>query len=347
MLPSESPTIQRNGPAGRPVKISVVMPTFNRLEQCAEALAHLINQDFDPTEYEIVIADDGSRDGTREYVTGLRTFPNLKYLRQEHRGVSATRNQGIREARGELILFVDDDVLATPRLLQEHYHAHQSNPNPKRVVLGYTPPLPRGNVREPIVRYYTAYWESVYRKAPVEIATSPQWYFITNNLSVRKAFLVEAGLFDEEFQNLTEDFELGYRLCGRGMELEYWPSAMAYHRFVIDLEVNIRKRFLVGLSAALFYRKHPEVKAAFSIDTATGDFDHPIGLPRRAWRRVKPLVYNDRVMDLLMQGIGTFGGWLPTKVTLKLITYLNWHHYLAGIRQGLKETEQAIHPRRS
>lgn len=89
---------------------SVVIPTYNRVDLLPQAIASVRAQRV--TDYEIVVVDDGSQDGTREYVQGLG--PQIRYLRQENRGPGAARNAGVRAARGEYVAFLDSDDLWFP-----------------------------------------------------------------------------------------------------------------------------------------------------------------------------------------------------------------------------------------
>ncbi|MBK7899116.1 MAG: glycosyltransferase family 2 protein [Azonexus sp.] len=100
------------------MRFSCVIPTFNRRERLRVALASVASQSVRPEE--IVVVDDGSRDDTQEYLTGLqRTSPDLPLvvLRQENRGPAAARNAGIRIASGDYVAFLDDDDLWLPEKL--------------------------------------------------------------------------------------------------------------------------------------------------------------------------------------------------------------------------------------
>jgi glycosyltransferase involved in cell wall biosynthesis len=162
---------------GKPLKISVVMPTYNRRERCAIALKRLFDQTIPKEEYEVLVVDDGSSDGTREYLESLALQTNLRYLRHNHRGRAATRNLGLRNARGELVLFVDDDVLTTPGLLEKHYEAHETGRNPRQAVLGYTP-FDRNLDRTLIVRYFEAEristWDTGFSPAEWSSSSTPK-----------------------------------------------------------------------------------------------------------------------------------------------------------------------------
>lgn len=102
--------------------ISVIIPTYNRrpiLEQCLRALAQ---QQPGPYEgYEVVVVDDGSTDGTVEWLQNNPVgLPQWKLLQQEHRGPAAARNLGFRHAQGSLIVFIDSDLVVVDHFLASH-----------------------------------------------------------------------------------------------------------------------------------------------------------------------------------------------------------------------------------
>ena len=91
--------------------ISVVIPTFNRRETLAVVLPLLAKQTLPQEQYELLLCDSGSTDGTNELVAEL-AIPNLRHIKPaENRGRSGARNAGIREATGEFVLFTDADII--------------------------------------------------------------------------------------------------------------------------------------------------------------------------------------------------------------------------------------------
>src|SRR2546423_1619703 len=93
--------------------VSVVIPTFERLDVLPEVLAALAAQESPPS-FEVIVVDDGSRDGTRELLRGYGGPLALTALLEEHRGPAAARNAGVARAGGELIAFLGDDTVPEP-----------------------------------------------------------------------------------------------------------------------------------------------------------------------------------------------------------------------------------------
>jgi len=104
--------------------VSVVIPTYNRRKNLELVIKSLLLQDYPTNRYEIIIADDGSADGTKELVNSfIKKFPGrLKYCYQRHEGFRAgqARNMGAKYAKGDVLLFLDSDIIALPNLVTNH-----------------------------------------------------------------------------------------------------------------------------------------------------------------------------------------------------------------------------------
>lgn len=230
--------------------LSVVIGTYNQkdsLKLVLDSFFKQTNKDF-----EIIIVDSMSKDGTEKMVrTGQCP---VRYIRQENNGKTAARNRGIKEAKGEIILLTDADMIADPALVEEHIKAHENRPNACFEGTTYNfksipyplYPIPSQNI-EP------------YIKQRLRTGQRLKWaYFLSGNLSIKKETIVKAGMFDEDFKSYGwEDIELGYRLNKMKVPLFYLPSAKNYHyHFVTDTDMVARK-YNMGKSAAIFYKKHP------------------------------------------------------------------------------------------
>ena len=109
--------------------ISVVTPTFNRKEELAHLFNSMKKQTLDPKFFEMIISDDGSTDGTEEYVKNLENkFQfNLSYVSQENLGPGFARNNGVKNSKGELIVFIDSDCEADSNWLKIIFDAYKKN----------------------------------------------------------------------------------------------------------------------------------------------------------------------------------------------------------------------------
>jgi glycosyltransferase involved in cell wall biosynthesis len=107
------------------VKVSVVIPTYNRAPMVGEAIASALAQTYE--RLEVIVVDDGSTDDTAERV-GRRRDPRLRYVRREHAGVSSARNAGIAAATGDLVSFLDSDDLWKPEKIETELAALARHP---------------------------------------------------------------------------------------------------------------------------------------------------------------------------------------------------------------------------
>lgn len=240
-------------------KLTVIIPTYNRKGILKKCLNALFNQAYPQSDYEIIVIDDGSTDGTEELVKSLRSDSScvLRYFRQEHRGPAATRNVGIENANGKIILFIGDDIIATSTLLEEHSKWHRQYPDYNIAVLGYVTWAPEITVT-PFMEWLEkgggqfAYNE-IARQTEVDFK-----YFFSSNVSVKTKFLKDYDLFfDESFPYAAyEDLEFSYRLHLKGVKLFYNADAIGYHEHLTNFETSCQRMRLVGKSAVILASKH-------------------------------------------------------------------------------------------
>ncbi|OAN45262.1 glycosyl transferase [Chloroflexus islandicus] len=207
------------------VTISVVTPTYNRLARLQRVLAALAVQTYAPDRFEVVIVSDGSTDGTAAYCQQAHMPFRLNFIQQANAGPAAARNRGVAAARGELVLFLDDDVVPAPNLIAEHLRLHEERAN--RVVLGpmLTPP---DACLSPWVAWEQAMLEKQYRAMTSGVWPATARQFYTGNTSLARQLVMAAGGFDERFRR-AEDIELAYRLSKLGVEFVFAPQAAGYH----------------------------------------------------------------------------------------------------------------------
>src|SRR5512146_3229151 len=104
--------------------ISVLIPTWNRCELLQRTLPTVLQQDFPADRFEVVVAADGCTDSTAAYVRQRQAHCDLRLVEIPHRGRAAALNAALAEACGQLVLFLDDDLLCPPTLLRRHWQAH-------------------------------------------------------------------------------------------------------------------------------------------------------------------------------------------------------------------------------
>jgi GT2 family glycosyltransferase len=234
--------------------MSVVIPTYNRLDTLHHVIPALLAQDLRPEQYEIIVADSRSNDGTAEFLAEVAAeSPNVRHVPGPYTGRASARNAGIEAARAPIVLFTDADIIASRDLLSKHLARHDKSSEP-RAVIGW----------EVQVDSYAAYLRKSRHPEERGHLHPPtrkhiDWlYFMTGNASVPKAELDRVGRFDEDFTGYGhEDLELGYRLKQAGLTIEYAPEAVNYHWHPVPFDQQQGRMELAGKSTVRFYRKHP------------------------------------------------------------------------------------------
>jgi len=237
---------------------SVVIPTFERLDVLPEVLDALAAQEGAPP-FEVIVVDDGSRDGTRDLLAGYRGPLTLTALYEEHRGPASARNAGVARAQGELVAFLGDDTVPAPGWLAAHAAAHaKRRAREPLAVIGYTAWHARMRTT-PFLRYITEHGLQFGYALIADPELVPFNFFYTSNVSLPRELLV-AEPFDLRFPHAAwEDVELSYRLHARGLTMVYEPTARVAHLHPTDFERFSRRQEKAGESAVVFWQLHPEL----------------------------------------------------------------------------------------
>ena len=233
------------------MKVSVVIATHNRKDLLERSIECLFCQDYPKDYYEIIVVDDGSRDGTEKMVKGKNPSCTLKYLRhKERKGQSKAKNLGINHAQGEVIIFIDDDVFCPPQFIREHMRYHEK----------YDHVIVDG----PAIN--TDKTDSLFNDKKKRILAFLDFFgaiFVTSNTSCKKESLIKAGGFDEEFGKKFgwQDRELGFRLRKMGVKRKKNRRAYVLHfkqkESLDNFGQLLRKEKERGMNAVIFYNKHP------------------------------------------------------------------------------------------
>lgn len=235
-------------------QLTIIIPTYNRKEILLKALEGYKNQTARAGILEVLVVDDGSTDGTGAAVADFsQTSPNtIRYLAKQNKGPAAARNYGIREAKGTLLLFADDDIIPRPTLVAEHIAWNRRYPADNFAILGHVSWSPELHPT-PFMEWMElagVLFGYGFLLPGEEVSF---WYFYTCNISVKRQFLMKNGMFDENFRAAAfEDTELGYRLINKGLRLLYNPEATGYHYRRFSYADACRREELVCAARVLF-----------------------------------------------------------------------------------------------
>jgi glycosyltransferase involved in cell wall biosynthesis len=238
------------------MKFSVIIPTRDRANILKMNLEAFKKVDFDRGEFEIIVIDDGSTAGTAKVVRKFANSLPVVYLRQPKLGPCHARNIGIKRAKGEYFLFLNDDVFPDSlAFLKEHLKIVSR----RAACLGHFDWHP-ALVKNEVMRFLSQDGPLFnFNSIDDENDCGPR-YFITANISVHRGWLSE-DLFDERHPFGMEDNELGHRLCKKGLVIRYNRNARGLHYHLYESfsglleEMKSRNR-----SYNYLLRSHPELR---------------------------------------------------------------------------------------
>ena len=236
--------------------ISVVIATWDRYPILVRTLPSVLAQEYPPSSFEVVLVDDGSADGTGEWVRSLKPACSLTLIRQERGGPARARNRGIQAASGELLLFLDDDIVCEPKLLEQHAAAHEQQPgclvHGRIDLAGDSPPT--------LAAYATRAW---YERRHAELAGQAtlrpdRITFLNANTTFPAEVMADLGGFDEHIPFPREDFELGLRVWKSGVPVRYQAEARAYELFAKPSALFVADARAHAHADIVICRKHPD-----------------------------------------------------------------------------------------
>jgi peptidoglycan/xylan/chitin deacetylase (PgdA/CDA1 family)/GT2 family glycosyltransferase len=204
------------------VALSVIVASHNRCELLRRCLTALTRQTQDPTDFEVIVADDGSSDGTAAMAEAFEAPFRLRVLSLEKGGQAKAQNAAIEAAQGNVCLFIDDDVVASPQLVAEHIAGHRSG---RIVGIGSLPQKPV-DARDWYAHTFARAWNTHYDELESRPANWRDCY--GGNLSAGREALIEVGGFTSGMRT-GDDTELGFRLLQAGCTPTYLPLAKGVH----------------------------------------------------------------------------------------------------------------------
>ena len=251
--------------------VSVVIATYNRQDLLRRLLEQLDAQTLDPSRFEVIAVDDGSKEDTRATLAGLVTRYALRLERQSNSGAAVARQRGVDLATGTILVIVDDDMQVHPNFLEKHLEKHVTDDT---VVLGRLRPDAKLAEMPLFERFYAQVLAEKAEAFAGGKASVRGHDVYTGNVSFPRKLFLEAGGFDAQFRAL-EDEELGIRLEKAGARFAFANEAESVH----GSDWTSMKSWMVrahrdGVYQAKVARKHP---------------DHPESSPWRHLPNLNPI----------------------------------------------------------
>jgi glycosyltransferase involved in cell wall biosynthesis len=248
--------VTRSRTQSRP-RLSVLIATYNRADLLAGCLEGFSRQSVDAGAFEVVVVDDGSDAATGETIAAFAGRLPLVTVRLEHAGRSAAKNLATMLARGDIVLFFDDDDRPAPDLVAEHLRAHGDAADEALGVLGFTEWAPDLAVT-PLMHYLTDVDRVLFSYGNLTEGQQLDWRgFWEGRVSCRRSLLMAYGFHDQRLE-YSIDIELAWRLSAHGLKVVYHPAARSWMARPIDLDQFCARIEAKGRSQALIAALHPE-----------------------------------------------------------------------------------------
>jgi GT2 family glycosyltransferase len=327
---------------------TVIVPTYNRPDALGRTLAALLAMDFPRELYDIVVVDTGRKELGAEKVAAAR---GVKYVHQPDVGVAAARNRGAEMATGELLLFVDDDILVEESNLRQHEAIHRQGE--QYVVCGHRSldPAVRDLLKATAFGRYRLAYEDRYNK-PSEAARCQDrgrvypMGLAAANLSIRGEVFRSLGGFDEKFPVGAEDQDLSWRARQAGCTLIYDFHIHALHNDQHRDPSDLRRRIeRAAVGTVYFAYKNPDAPRPAMVD-----LNGPIrrgDTPRLVARKLTRSLLSQRLPLLLIEGLVRGGEKLMPgggRWLAWLYNALDGLYVFRGVRRGFSLTSESSLP---
>jgi glycosyltransferase involved in cell wall biosynthesis len=224
---------------------SIIIPTFNGASRIGNCLDSLVKQTTG-RDVEILVVDDGSTDNTANVV---RSYSSVRIISQANAGPASARNRGAIEARGDILLFTDDDCVPMPDWLEAMLESFQDTE-----IVG-AKGIYRTHQKSLAARFVQIEYEDKYRL----MARLPSIDFIdTYSAGFRRDRFLEMTGYDTSFPvACAEDVELSYRMSARGWKMKFVPAAIVYHTHPDTFSHYLKKKYKFAFWRVLAVRKNP------------------------------------------------------------------------------------------
>lgn len=229
-------------------KISLVICTYNRCKYLPAAFESIVLQQVSKDNYELIVVDNASSDDTSTIVRNfIQSNPQItcRYVFEENKGLSFARNRGIKEAKTEIIAYVDDDVMLSPGYLKSIIDFFEKYP---QAVGAGGRVIPKYEDAEPdwMSKYLKGFVGEVNYGDQIKRFDASMKYPAGANMIYIKSILGKAGGFNNELKFRSDDKYIFYAVKNISDEIYYLPDAWLFH--FIDAarlsKENFKKLFL-------------------------------------------------------------------------------------------------------
>ena len=321
------------------IEVSVIIPTYNRQDSLLRLLDSLAHQTFETSKFEVIVIDDGSPSGSRG--DNHEKFPfHYEYLWQENQGATIARNNGALKSQGQILVFIDDDVTISARVLEALTEACIKDP--KIIALGW---LDTCNTKD----------ESTFTKVAIsldnrdlnrfKVADGTENFIECNTqlIAIRRREFFELGLFQDPTGGWPnwDDVDLGYRAHLAGFQFIRVGEAKGKHwdNSLSDMESTSQRWFQASKSAVQLFKKYPELQSSIRMYEDKTPVDWSKDKPGLVVRKmVRGLTSSKASIKFLEEVVDLLEKFYPNpKLLLPLYRWVFGAYMYQGYQQGLRE----------
>jgi glycosyltransferase involved in cell wall biosynthesis len=227
--------------------VSIIIPTYNGAKRIEKCLTTLSQQDY-KGEFEIIVVDDGSTDDTQQTI---KKFKEVTLIQKKNAGPATARNHGANIAKGEILLFTDDDCVPMPDWISQMVQPFLDNPELVGVKGAY-----RTHQPELTARFVQLEYEDKY-----DVMAKHEYidFIDTYSAGYRRDIFLKYDGFDTSFPvACAEDQELSFRIGRDGHKMKFIPQAIVYHTHPNSVLSYIKKKYKFAFWKMLALKKNPE-----------------------------------------------------------------------------------------
>jgi GT2 family glycosyltransferase len=232
--------------------ISIIIPTYERLERLAVCLKSLCRLEYPRERFEVIVVDDGSRKAPENVIAEFYGYFDVRLLTQTHAGPATARNSGAAQAKGEALAFTDDDCEPAADWLQTLAKRFTATPDCAiggRALNGL-PDNPFSTASQMLIDYLYDYYNSVPHRAR---------FFASNNLALPADLFRAIEGFDTNFPHAAgEDREFCDRWLHHGYGMVYAPEVVVRHSHFLKFQTFCKQHLNYGRAALYFHKLRAE-----------------------------------------------------------------------------------------
>jgi len=253
---------------------SVIIPVYNGTATLERTLQGFLTQEAAGDQFDLVLCDDGSTDGSRQILARYAADPRVQVLYQKNLGQSAASNRAVDLARGELLIFSAQDIVPEDRhFLSRHIHWHRQLPG-DRCICGYIR-YPQELITSDFMTFMSdGQHQFDFRQIPDPDDLDPMKLFAPN-FSVKKSCFLRAGGFDASFPYGFQDSDLGISMYLAGVKISLKNDIGCLHFHPLEFEAYALKKRSFGRTFIDLFHKHQKYFELHRRTTLNNLFDLP------------------------------------------------------------------------